>query len=181
MKNTAVLRLLASIAIFEAGWFACVIGAARGALVWGILAAAAATAWQLGISRRRGADLLLMAAALGVGLVWDTALGRAHLVVYASHLPLATVAPCWILALWVQFGGVLREPLRWLHGRPALAAVFGGAGGAASYAGAARLGACTFPDTRHALVVLAVGWAVIFPLLAELARRLDTGAVASTR
>jgi len=165
--------MVATIAIFEAAWFACVIAAAHEAMVWGIAAVAGSILWQLSISRHRSVDLTLMAAAFAVGLVWDTALTQLHLVVYASHAPFTGIAPLWILALWAQLGSVLREPLRWLHGRPWLTAGLGAVGGAASYAGAARMGACAFPDAQLALLVLAVGWALALPALSQLARRLD--------
>lgn len=178
MKNkvrlAAHLRLLSSIAIFEAGWFACVIGAAQGAVAWGIAAVLGAIAWQLGTSRQRGVDALLMLVAIGIGIGWDTVLARTQVVVYASPLPFAGMAPVWILALWAQLGSVVREPMAWLHGRWWLALPLGAVGGAASYAGAARLGACSFPDPHRAMLVLAAGWAVFMPLLAELARYLGT-------
>jgi hypothetical protein len=179
--NSTLFRRIVDIAIFQAAWFACVLGAARGATGLGEAAVAGAVAWQLGTGRRYWVDLLLMAAALGTGLVWDTFLGWAHIVVYASPASLPAIAPTWILALWVLLGSVLREPLRWLQGRPWLAVPFGAVGGAASYAGAARLGACAFPDEARALAVLAAGWGVIFPLLSELARRLDARAAAPDR
>lgn len=173
-------RVLASIAIFEAAWFACVASAAHGRMGWGIGAATISILWQLAISSRRRADLLLMVAALGTGLLWESFLVQARLVVYASHAPFAAIAPLWILALWVQLGAVLREPLRWLHARPWIAALLGAVGGAAAFAAAARLGACRFPNTALALVVLAAGWAVALPLLLRLARRLDLQRPASS-
>jgi hypothetical protein len=172
----AHLRLLSSIAIFEAGWFACVIGAARDAMAWGIAAVLGAIAWQVGTSRRRAIDITLMVVAICIGIAWDTVLARMQVVVYASPLPFAGFAPLWLLALWAQLGSVIREPMSWLHGRWWLAAPLGAVGGAASYAGAARLGACSFPDKVLAMQVLAAGWAVFMPLMAELARHLDARA-----
>ncbi len=76
------------------------------------------------------------------------------------------------------FATALRGPLRWLQGHPLLAAVFGGVGGPFSYLAASRLGACAFPDAPVALVVLGGGWAVVTPLLVQLASRLDREASA---
>jgi hypothetical protein len=167
------LRLVATFVLFEAAWLACVMGAAHGLAVWGIAAIAASVAWQLAFSQRRSTDLKLIAVASVVGLTWDTLLLQADLIVYASHLPFASLAPLWIIALWAQLGSVLREPLRWLHYRPWLGVVLGAVGGAAAYAGAARLGACSFPDARVALGVLAVGWGILLPALLYLARCMD--------
>jgi hypothetical protein len=74
---------------------------------------------------------------------------------------------------------MLREPMRWMHGRPVLAALLGGVGGVLSYAAAQRLGACAFPDTALAVLVLGAGWALIVPLLLAAAQRLDRAAVPS--
>ncbi len=166
-------RLLISLVIFEAAWFACVAGAAHDQVGWGIAAVAAAIAAQLTFSKARAADLKLIAAALLCGLVWDSALLNSHVVAYASPGPVHLLAPAWILALWAQFGSVLRELLRWLHTRPRLATALGAVGGAASYAAAQRLGACTLPAPGIALPILAAGWGLLVPLLLWLARRVE--------
>jgi hypothetical protein len=168
-----IAKLIACIAVFEAAWFACVAGAAHGHAGWGMAAVLVSIALQLAISNRRGLDLLLMIAAVACGVAWDTALSRSHVVIYSSHLPLQAIAPAWILMLWAQLGSVLREPLSWLHPRPWLAVVLSAIGGAASYAGAARMGAVTFPEPAMAITVLAAGWGVMLPLLLWLARWLD--------
>ncbi len=167
------LRLLVGFALFQGAWFACVIGAARGQVALGIGAVIVVLLVLLAASDARGTELRLLALALGVGAVWDSALALSGVVVYASPGPLAEGAPVWILALWALFAPMLREPLRWLHGRPLLAGLVGGAGGALSYLAAARLGACHFPDSTLALGVLAIGWALIVPLLLAAAQRLD--------
>lgn len=164
-------RLLISIAIFQAAWFACIAAAAQGMTGWGIAAVAVSITWQLSISARPGIDLALMGVAFATGLMWDTFLVQTNLVVYASHVPLAAVAPLWILALWAQLGTVLRGPLHWLHSRLWIAAVLAAVGGAAAYAAAARFGACAFPDLPLAMLVLAAGWAVLLPALLHVARR----------
>lgn len=166
-------RLAVGFAVFQAAWFACVIGAARAASGWGVGAVAAALVWLLAASDRRRVDGQLVLVAIATGVVWDTLLLRAGVVDYASPGPVSDLAPAWILALWALWGVVLREPLRWLHGRPVAAALLGGVGGALSYAAAARLGACRFADPTLAMVVLAAGWALITPLQLALARRWD--------
>lgn len=168
-----LLRLALGFALFQGAWFLCVIGAARGQAGPGIVAVAALLALFLAFSRARSIEFALIGLALAVGLVWDSLLARTGLVVYASPGPLAGWAPAWILALWALFAPMLREPLRWLHGRPVIAALVGGVGGALSYSAAARLGACRFPDPVLALAVLGVGWGLIVPLMLAAAQRLD--------
>lgn len=175
MPDRRVLLLVLNLLAFQLAWFACVLGAANNVPSWGIATAAAAVGLQLAVGNAARRDTILVAVAMVIGLVWDTVMARAGIVEYASPGPVAGFAPAWILALWALFATNLREPLRWLHGRWRLAAVFGGVGGALSYWGAVRLGAGRFPDFALAMTVLAAGWAVITPALLELARWLETG------
>lgn len=168
------MRLLADVAMFEAAWFACVLGAAHDRVPAGVLAVAIVVGMQWIASDARRSDAWLVLAALAIGALWDGALSRWQVVEYAAPGPLgAGFAPVWILALWALFAMMLRNPLRWLHDRPWPAALLGGVGGWLSYRGAAALGACRFPDPLQAAAVLSIGWAVITPLLLGLARRLD--------
>jgi hypothetical protein len=166
-------RIIANVAIFQAAWFACVASAAQGTPAWGLAAVAAAVAIHLAMSSAPGRDALLILAALGLGAIWDTLAMHAGWVTYASPGPVGGFAPAWILALWVLFATTLREPLRWMHARPLLAAAFGALGAPLSYAAAANMGACRFADPVVSLVALGIGWAVMTPVLVELARRLD--------
>ncbi|MCP5265356.1 MAG: DUF2878 domain-containing protein [Burkholderiaceae bacterium] len=164
-------RMLIGLVVFQVAWFACVIFAAQDRSMAAVSAAAAAVAWQVGWSTNRVADVRLVFVAIAIGVAWDSALAQGGLVDYASPEPLAGWAPAWILAMWALFASVLREPMQWLHGRPALAAVFGAIGGPASYLAAERMGACRIEDGPRALGVLAIGWALATPLLLHLAQR----------
>jgi hypothetical protein len=135
------------------------------------MAVAASVALHFAWSDARAEDGVLVVLSLCVGLAWDTAMASTGLVVYAAAGTRPEWAPLWILALWVLFATTLRESLAWLHGRWLLAAILGGAGGALSYLAAERLGACRLPDASLAVPVLALGWAVITPVLLTLARR----------
>jgi len=176
LPRPAAWRLLANLAAFQASWFACVLLAGRGQALAAAAAALAAVVLHFAWSDARRADAWLTLAAVALGVMFDSALALGGIVDYAAANLAAGAAPLWILALWALFAATLRQPLRWLHGRPLLAALFGGVGGPFSYAAAARLGACSFPDRPVALAALAVGWALVTPLLVELARRLDRGA-----
>ena len=63
--------------------------------------------------------------------------------------------------------------LRWLRERYLVAALFGLIGGPMSYYAGAKLGGLTFINMQAALLALAVGWALITPLLVWLSERLD--------
>lgn len=169
-------RLAVGFVLFQAAWFAAVIGAARGHAALGSVVLAIVVGALLTLSTNRPADLRLIAIALLIGAPFDGTLAYTGLVHYASPGPATDWAPLWILGMWALFAPMLREPLGWLHGRPLLSAVVGGIGGPLSYAAAERLGACVLPDRPLALVMLGVGWALVMPVLLSVAQRLERGA-----
>jgi hypothetical protein len=60
-----------------------------------------------------------------------------------------------------------------MRGRWITAAVFGALGGPAAYYGGLRLGALQFGNMGAGLAALAIGWAVLTPLLLALSVRFD--------
>jgi hypothetical protein len=183
---TALLRLAASdgwraalnVALYQAGWFACVLGAANG-LPWvGVVAAVGIVAWHLATAPRPGPEAALIGAALVVGALFETLVVRAGWARYPSQSFVDGAAPVWMIALWAMFATMLNVTLRALRDRPALAAVLGAIGGPLAYYAGARLGAIVFPDLAAALVAIGIGWAVLAPALLWLARRLDGFAAA---
>jgi hypothetical protein len=165
--------LVVNVIAFQIAWFACVVGAGRG-LVWlGLAVLAAVVALHLVRAPRKSEELKLIAISLVIGVVWDSLLVATGWITFASHGPYAGIAPHWILALWALFATTLNMSLHWLKGRWALAAVLGGIAGPLSYWGAANMGAVTFVNPVAGLAALAVGWAVMMPLLSFIAIRFD--------
>ena len=78
-------------------------------------------------------------------------------------------SPPWMIGLWLNFAATLNQSLGWLHGRPLLAALFGAIGGPLAYYGGARLGATETLPGIEGMVLLAIGWGVMTPLLFRLA------------
>ena len=75
--------------------------------------------------------------------------------------------------MWALFGTTLNVSLRWMRGRPVIAVLFGALGGPLSFWAGQRLGAVQITGPWTGVAVLAVGWALILPLLLHLAGRLD--------
>lgn len=166
--------VVANVLLSQAGWFACVTGAAHG---WGWLGPAVATAvvaWHVA----RAAEPRLEAALIGliafVGASFETVMVRSGWVRFdAGVMPFEGVAPVWMVALWALFATNLNVSLRALHGRWQLAALLGAIGGPLAYLSGARLGALQWVDAGAALAAIAIGWATLMPLLLLAARRLD--------
>lgn len=162
-----------NILLFQAGWFAAVLGGANGKPVLGTLVVAAIVGLHLARSPRPGDEFLLLLAAAGLGALFDSALAASGWVVYASGQLAPATAPYWIVAMWALFATTLNVSLRWLKGRTLLATALGAVGGPLAYYGGARLGGLHFADPLAGLSAVAVGWALLMPLLMSLSTRYD--------
>lgn len=156
------LNLLA----FQTGWFATVLGAAKGLPWLGPVVVLAVLGLHLKLTAQRSAELRLLLAALVFGVVFEHALLHTGLVGYGGD---TDWVPVWMLALWPLFATTLNSALAWFKPRLGLAALAGAFAGPLAYAGGAALGAIALKGP--ALWVLAAGWAVAFPLLLTVARQ----------
>ena len=166
-------RLFANFAVFEAAWFACILGVAHGQPLWGTAPIVAAVAWHVAISARPAAELALVGVLCAIGLVAESAMVALGHVAYPCGQPIAWLAPYWLVALWGEFAIALNVTLRWLKRRPLLAAALGAVFGPLSFLGGVRLGAARFIDEPAALVALAAMWALLVPLVMAASDRLD--------
>ena len=165
--------LLANVALSQGAWFATIVGVAHGRGAWGVAAISGVIGWHLLVSARPAAEARLVGFALLLGLaVESVALAQGH-VAYPNGAWRTGWSPYWLVALWGLFAVSLNVALRWLRGRPALAALVGAVVGPLSFLSGARLGAANFVDMPAALLTVAAGWAVALPLLLWLAERCD--------
>lgn len=173
MNVSCRLSSLTNAVLYQLGWFACVLGAARG---WGSAGAATAlalTVVHLALTESPWREARLLAAAGLAGLTVESLQAGFGILELSGHQA-GTLAPLWIVALWVQFGTVLHFCLRWLSKRYLLASVLGLIGGPLSFLAGERLGAAVFGAPRFfSLVVLGFSWAIVLPVLVALADRTD--------
>ena len=168
---------VANFVIFQAAWFAAVLGAAHQLPLWGTLSVALAIAWHLGVSARPLAEAKLVGCACLIGLVVESANAQLGLVHYPSGQPDPHLAPYWMVALWGLLAIALNVTMRWLKRRYWLAALLGAVAGPASFASGVRLGGASFIDMSAALASMACSWAVLMPALMWLSDRFDGVAV----
>ena len=160
--------------VFQLAWLLTVVGAGRG-LGWvGPVVTTAFAAYTLGCGGHARADRLLMLVAATLGFALDSIWAYTHAIAYAASSPPATVAPLWIVALWVNFALSLNHSLAWLLRRPLLAILFGAIGGPLSYLIADRSWHAVALAAPFAVTLssLAMAWAVVTPLLCAVAKHL---------
>lgn len=166
-----MLRKILNFVLFQAGWFACVLGGAHGMTVVAVAAAGAVIGVSLWwFSADRMSDVRLFLAVALIGFCVDTLNLFFGVFALIGDPRFPHLCPLWLVALWAMFGTTLRGSLSWLAGRYVLAALLGAVAGPLSYLGGAKLGAVTLPpNPAFSLAALAVGWAVMMPLLVWLA------------
>ena len=165
--------LVVNVVLYQAGWFACVLGAAHGLPWLGALAAAAIVAVHLAQATRPAPELGLVALAAALGAVFESALAASGWIRFEAGVLLEGAAPYWMVALWAVFATTLNVSLRALRGHPAWTAVLGAVGAPLAYLAGARLGAMELIASGAALVAIGVGWGLLAPLLMRAAQRLD--------
>ncbi len=159
--------------LFQLGWFACVLGGAHQLPWFGVGVAGAIVLLHLRLAAEPRRELALIAAAGALGAVWDSALVATGLLAYPSGLLHPSLAPVWIIAMWMLFATTPNLSLRWLKGRPWLAAACGAVAGPLAYLGGEALGGVRFNAPAAGLAALALGWSLLLPLLMGAAVRLN--------
>ena len=159
--------------VFQAAWFAAVLGASHHIPLWGTACVIAAIAWHLGVSARPAQEAKLIGLACAIGFVVESAIAMQGNVTYPSGQPVSWLAPYWMVALWGELAIALNVTMRWMKRRLWLASVLGAIAGPASFVSGVKLGGAQFVEMPLALVTLACAWAVLMPLLVWLSNRFD--------
>lgn len=167
------MSLILNVAAFQAGWWACVLGAAHGYPNAGASVAIAIVAANIAIAPQPRRELALASVAVLAGALFENALAGSGWIRYGGPGVAIGLAPVWIVAMWPLFASTLNVSLRSLKPRPWLAAAVGLAGGPLAYYGGAKLGALHFDAPSAALVAIAIGWGILTPALLASARRFD--------
>lgn len=167
------MHMLINIIGFKVGWVSSVMGAASQMPWLGPAVFALVVFVHLRQARRPDLEAGLVIAAGAIGICFDSFIVAMGWVTYPSGQFSPMLAPYWIVTMWMLFATTLNRSMAWLKGRTALAAVLGGIAGPVSYYAGQKLGGIEFAEPVAALSALAVGWAIIMPLLMVLAERLD--------
>jgi len=162
----------------QLGWFGCVLGAARGLGYLGAALVVVLLALHLLRVERPVAEIKLIASVALLGGLWDSALIHFGLLDYPHSTVFHGIPPLWLVSLWALFAAQFNTTYRWLKHRLPAGALLGALAGPLSFRSGAALGALHFVQVLPATVSLAIGWAVLLPLIILLSRRWD-GVVAA--
>lgn len=158
---------------FNAGWFACVLGAAYGFPWTGVVIVGGLLIAHLFIFPhvRNALGLVLLSGVLGYAA--DSILVLVGTLRFDASVQILGPSPLWMVFMWVNFALALPLSMAFLKGRYGLAALFGAIGGPLAYAAGNKLGAVEIPASLLPWILISIEWASAMPLMSWLASRLD--------
>jgi len=166
---------LVNYALYQVGWFACVLGAAWNYPLTGCAIAVVMIAIHLALSTERTLDLGLIALAIVVGIGVELVQLGAGTYRFTSGTLIDGWPPPWMVLLWAQLATTFRFSLRYVFARWLPSLAFGALGGPVAFLGGARLGAVSLlPPLALGLIRLSVCWSaamLVFHVAVRLASR----------
>jgi hypothetical protein len=164
---------MVNVVAYQCAWFACVLSAAAQRPLIGVTIVVAVLLWHLWSAREPGRELRLVAIAALFGAAFETLLVASGWVHIEPTVLLGRIAPPWMVALWATFATTLNVSLRALRPHYLLSALLAAVAAPLAYYAGARMGALQWVNEMPALLMIALGWALLMPLLMKSALRFD--------
>lgn len=174
MKPAGVLRAsplsqrnfsIANALAFQIAWPVCVLG---GNLV-AVTTTMALLLAHLLVLRRWRAELLFVCSAGVLGFLFDLALLKVGLLQTESALQ-----PLWMWCLWILFAATIGHSMQWFRQHLLIGALFAGVFAPLSYNVGARLSEIDLMSPQWlTLLLIGLGWALVFPALLLLRDAID--------
>lgn len=159
-------KIILNLAIFQIGWLVTVIGGDFYAVFY-TLFAIAVHHWLV---VKHASEWKLIGIIVLVGCSWDLWMVQAQFLAFSNAGVFGI--PLWLICLWVLFATTFQHCLRWLQTRYFLAAIFAAVFGPLSYWFGTQISNAKMGEPLWlSIVVLSVGWAVLFPCGIHLARK----------
>jgi len=152
--------------LFQAGWFACILGAANEQVLWPVICTLLYLVIHIWRSEHSNLELKLILKAVIFGVSADTLIANLGFLYFKDAWPSAYLSPIWMWTLWALVASTINGSLSWLRGRPWLGAALGAIAGPMSYEAGIRMGAGSWGPNGQlgGLVLLAIVWGVAMPL-----------------
>lgn len=176
------MHVIANVGLFKIGWLSCVYGAASGFAFEGCLLALFIVAISVKQANNRQSELLTIALITLVGLIWESLVASQHLMIYATQsnpqlegwaIDGLVLAPYWLIVMWALFATTINQSMAWLKDRLIVATIMGGIFGPLAFVAGEKLGAVVFVNESAAMVLLAIGWALLMPTVCLIAKGIE--------
>lgn len=158
---------------FQAGWWACIAGVARGLEIEAIIFCFCLISIHLYFSKNPLLEVKMGLVGLLLGVWVDTGLQYFSVMGFYGWA-LGPLSPFWLWTIWVMFALTLNSSLAFLQSQPLF--LSGGLGmifGPMTYYAGAKLGAADLDDSINHIVCLGVAWTLAMPLMVFIAQQLS--------
>jgi hypothetical protein len=174
------LTLIRNFLLFQTGWFACVLGGAYQLPLLGSSIAVFIIALHLWLASDAMAELKLLLISLTIGLVFESLMVTLKLAHYDSGILLTGMAPHWMILMWPLFATTLNVSMSWMKRLDLLlVSLLGAVLAPFAYFAGAGMQAVVFDDKLLSLFMIALGWALLLPVLVTSANRFNGYAIAT--
>ena len=152
--------------LFQAGWFACILGAAHQQALWAVIGSLAYIVFHIWHSPAPKLELSFLLKVLTFGILTDTFLMYLGFLDFKDAWPAPLLSPIWMWTLWLLVASTINSSLSWLRGKLVLRVVLGAICGPLSYEAGIRLGAANWGSGSQilGLALISLVWAVAMPL-----------------
>lgn len=148
-----------NLVIFQAGWVVCALGGSLMAVIYSLVALLIHHRYLV----NNKSEWQLIGWITLVGVTWDSLLVFFGLIVYPDAVWISL--PVWMVCLWILFATTFMHSLLWLSRYRWLSVFFAAVFGPMSYWAGVELTDAFFGDsTTTSMLVIAAGWAVLFPV-----------------
>lgn len=156
-------RLLLNIALFQLGWFACLLLSSSWLLAVIVLVLAIHFYYIVPKEKCRS-EMQLIALVVCVGFFLECGYLFFRVIIREDG---ELFPPIWLLFIWLLFATTFRYSLAWLRPKPILSALFAGVAAPMSYLAGVNLNDTVTlnSETFFSLAVISASWAIIFPFL----------------
>lgn len=171
IKSMFSVNVFVNAMLFNVVWIACVAGSSK-QLIWpAMLSCFILAVYQLIPQNRHPTDVKLVAASILLGLIVDTIWVQLGYMDFTDKRPISSVAPGWIIILWVGFALTINHSLKWLKAHPFLPALTGAIAAPVTYYAGIKLGAVEYiASTMSVSIGLALAWGISLTILVHIAR-----------
>ncbi|MCG6939316.1 MAG: DUF2878 domain-containing protein [Gammaproteobacteria bacterium] len=170
MSKSMALNFL----LFQAGWFACVLGGAYDYALPGSLIAIMVIAFHCYRAADATNELRLLLLAFVIGFVFESIVTSQGLAQYQHGQLINDIAPYWMILMWPLFATTLNLSMHWLKSLNLLLTALAGAIFAPmAYFAGNRLGAVEYDNPVISLGLIAAGWAILLPAMVKLSLKFN--------
>ncbi len=170
MNKSFIINFL----LFQLGWFACVLGGAYDQALLGSLIALTIIAYHCYRAPDAIKEGRLLLLALVIGLIFESIITAQGFAQYNNGQLLDFIAPLWMILMWPLFATTLNLSMRWMKGLSLIiVAIIGALFAPLAYYAGNRLGAVSYDDITISLLIIAMAWAVLLPVLVVMSSKLN--------